>query len=314
MKAVFPNLKVPVIVSPMFLISGPAMVVAACQAGAIGTFPALNQRTTEGFEAWLDEIQGLLSSENAPYGVNLIVHHTNARLEADLEVCARRRVPLVITSLGARPDVVQRVQAYGGRVFHDVTTLRHARKAVAAGVDGLILVAAGAGGHAGTLNPFALLAEVRQEFDGVVVLAGALSNGQAVAAAQVLGADLAYMGTRFMAARESQAPEALKQMLIESHAADVLYTSGVSGIPGNFLTPSIVAAGLDPTALAAGTGYRTREKDGHDNGKAWKHIWSAGQGVGGIDAEQSVSEIIGTISTEYRSALARAAALATSPA
>lgn len=302
--------RVPVIVSPMFLISNPAMVVATCWAGAIGTFPALNQRTSEGFDAWLGEIQDALTGTDAPYGVNLIVHHTNARLEADLEICIRRQVPLIITSLGARPDVVERVQAYGGKVFHDVTTLRHARKAMQAGVDGLILVSAGAGGHAGTLSPFALIAEVRAEFDGIIILAGAISDGRAVAAARLLGADMAYMGTRFMGARESQAPEELKQMLFEAHAADVIYTPGVSGIPGNFLTPSIVAAGLDPTALGGGDGYRARRKDAeHSGGKAWKDIWSAGQGVGVVEREEGVAEIIQAIDTEYRHALTDAGRL-----
>lgn len=296
------NLRVPVIVSPMFLISGPHMVAAACRAGAVGTFPALNQRTSEGFEVWLDEIENGLSEESAPYGVNLIVHHTNARLDADLDICVRRCVPLVITSLGARPDVVRRIQAYGGRVFHDVTNMRHARKAIEAGVDGLILVAAGAGGHAGTLSPFALIREVRQVFDGVIVLAGAISDGRDVAAAQVLGADLVYMGTRFMASRESLASEDLKRMLFEANAADILYTSGVSGIPGNFLVPSIVAAGLDPTAIADGTGYKARAREA-EGGKAWKDIWSAGQGVASVQAEETVGGILGRIRAEHEETL-----------
>lgn len=303
--ALFPGLTAPVIVSPMFLISGPALVIAACRAGTIGTFPALNQRTSEGFEAWLDEIEAGLHDPSAPYGVNLIVHHSNARLEADLDICVRRRVPLIITSLGARPDVVARVQAYGGRVFHDVTTVRHARKAIEAGVNGLILVAAGAGGHAGLLNPFAFISEIRPIFDGTIVLAGAISDGRAVAAARVLGADLAYMGTRFMAARESMAPDDLKGMLFQSAAVDVLYTSGVSGIPGNFLVPSIVAAGLDPAAIADGSGYRARRAEGEsrEGGKAWKDIWSAGQGVGNIGADEAAADILATISAEYHEAL-----------
>ena len=299
--AVFASLRAPVIVSPMFLISGPAMVAAACRAGVVGTFPALNQRTSEGFEAWLDQIEAEVSEDSALYGVNLIVHHTNTRLEADLDICVRRRVPLIITSLGARPDVVRRVQAYGGKVFHDVTNMRHARKAIAAGVDGLILVAAGAGGHAGTLNPFALIAEVRRIFDGVIVLAGAISDGRSVLAARVLGADLVYMGTRFMASRESMAPQDLKQMLFESEAADILYTSGISGIPGNFLAPSIRAAGLDPDQIKDGSGYVAKSRD-REYSKAWKDIWSAGQGVHSLSKEESIHEIVDAILHELRDA------------
>lgn len=297
---VFENLKIPVIVSPMFLISGPEMVIAACRAGVVGTFPALNQRSSSGLDAWLGEVAAGLSEDSAPYGVNLIVHHSNARLEADLEICIRRRVPLIITSLGVRPDVVRRIQAYGGRVFHDVTNIRHARKAIAAGVDGLILVSAGAGGHAGTLSPFALVAEVRRIFDGVIVLAGSISDGRSILAARILGADLVYMGTRFMATRESMAPPDLKRMLFRSEAADIVYTSGVSGIPGNFLISSIVMAGIEIESINDRSAYEAKTASDGSN-KAWKDIWSAGHGVSYLVREESVYDIVDEIISDVES-------------
>ncbi|MDB4985573.1 MAG: 2-nitropropane dioxygenase, partial [Myxococcaceae bacterium] len=233
----------------MFLTSGPALVAACCKAGVIGTFPALNQRTTEGLSEWLTEIRTELSAHEAStgqkpaaFGVNLIVHKTNPRVSADLAACAEARVPLIITSLGAAADVVDKVHAYGGVVFHDITTAKHAKKAAEAGVDGLILVAAGAGGHAGSISPFALLAEVRQFFKGTILLAGCLSTGRDVAAAELLGADFAYMGTRFIATRESIVPDAYKQMITEATSADILYTPAISSIPANFLRQSIVQA------------------------------------------------------------------------
>lgn len=312
------RLRVPVISSPMFLVSGPDLVVACCANGVVGSLPSLNQRSTEGFAAWLDEIAERLEADRAkglqpaPYAVNLIVHRTNTRLDADLAVCVERKVPIVITSLGAVADLVSEVHGYGGLVFHDVVNARHAEKAVAAGVDGLILVCAGAGGHAGTLSPFALLPEVRRFFDGTLVLAGSLSDGRAVAAAQMLGADLAYMGTRFIATRESLAPPAFKQMVLEGRAADILYTDAVSGVPGNFLLPSIRAAGLDPEALARpGGGYRTGR--GEEQGtKAWKDVWSAGQGIGSIEDLPPVADCIAAIERDYRAAWRAAAARAAS--
>jgi nitronate monooxygenase len=295
------NLKLPVIAAPMFLVSGPKLVVESCRAGVIGTFPALNQRTTEGYSAWLDEIKAALGPEDAAYGVNLIVHATNPRLLADLEVTVRHEVPLVITSLGAVRDVVDAVHGYGGLVFHDITTLRHAQKAAEAGVDGLILVAAGAGGHAGTWSPFALVDEVRRVFDGTIILSGAMSTGRDIATAMMMGADFAYLGTRFIATTESEAPDAYKQMILDSGAADITYTPAISGIPANFMTKSLIANGLDPKNLAG--------KDRIDLGKeldhevrAWKEVWSAGQGVGSVKDVLPTAELVVRLKREFDAA------------
>ena len=308
------RLALPAIAAPMFLVSGPDLVVEACRAGVVGTFPALNHRTSEGFDSWLAEIRERLESGRpgapvAPFGVNLIIHKTNSRVDADLGICVQHRVPLIITSLGAVADLVREVHGYGGLVFHDVTTLRHAEKAAEAGVDGLILVCAGAGGHAGTLSPFAFLPEVRRFFAGTIVLAGAISDGRGIAAARTLGADLAYLGTRFIATAESLASEDYKRMILDGRAADVVYTPGISGIPGSFLKASIRAAGLDPDDLPVATGgYKAKVGQGHGSGvaeeaKAWKHIWSAGQGVGSIDDVPPVRELVGRLVAEYRQAL-----------
>jgi nitronate monooxygenase len=243
------RLRVPAIAAPMFLVSGPQLVIETCRAGMVGTFPALNQRSTEGFDAWLDEIEAALGPDDAPYGVNLIVHKSNPRMQADLEVCVKQKVPLIITSLGAVPELVDEVHAYGGLVFHDVINMRHARKAAGSGVDGLILVCAGAGGHAGLMSPFALLPEVRAFYDGTIVLSGCISDGRSIAAAIALGADLGYLGTRFIATEEAMAAPAYKDMLVDTAAADIVYTPAISGIPGNFLKPSIAAAGHDPDNL-----------------------------------------------------------------
>lgn len=291
------RLKLPAIVSPMFLVSGPELVAACCRAGLVGTFPALNQRTTEGYEAWLDEIEAAIGPMDAPYGVNLIVHASNTRLQADLAVTVRRRVPLVITSLGAVKDVVDAVHSYGGLVFHDVINRRHAEKAAEAGVDGIIAVCAGAGGHAGTLSPFALVSEIRSVFAGTIVLAGAMSSGAHVLAARALGADLAYMGTRFIATRESRADPAFKEMIVAASASDILYTPAISGVNANFLTPSIRAAGLDPTNLPA-----HGRMDMGNEAKAWKTVWSAGQGVGAITDVPSVAELTARLAAEYEAA------------
>jgi nitronate monooxygenase len=311
------GLRLPVIAAPMFLTSGPALVTACCKAGVIGTFPALNQRTTEGLRAWLKEIREELTSHEAStgqkpaaFGVNLIVHKTNPRVLADLEACAEARVPLIITSLGAAADVVDKVHAYGGVVFHDITTARHAKKAAEAGVDGLILVSAGAGGHAGTISPFALLSEVRQIFQGTILLAGCLSTGRDVAAAELLGADFAYMGTRFIATAESIVPDSYKQMITESSSADILYTPAISSIPANFLTKSIVASGLDPAHLVAPAGIdlshitEPYKKDQEEHkAKAWRDVWSAGQGVGAIHDVPSTATLVEHLRTEYRTAV-----------
>lgn len=300
------RLKLPVIAAPMFLVSGPDLVVASCQAGVVGSFPALNQRTTEGFDDWLTQIESRLGPSDTPYGVNLIVHNTNPRVEADLQVCEAHKVPLIITSLGALADLVDRVHAYGGLVFHDVTTLRHARKAAEAGVDGLILVCAGAGGHAGVLSPFAMVPEVRAFFDGAIILSGCISDGRGVAAAETMGADLAYLGTRFIAVTESMAPPEYKAMLCDSAAADIVYTPAISGVPASFLRQSLINAGLDPDNLPRKTDINMGEELDSES-KAWKNIWSAGQGVGGVNDVPRTSELVARIAEEYRATIEQAA-------
>ena len=304
------RLRLPVVAAPMFLISNPRLVLACCASGIVGSFPALNQRDSAGFKAWLEEIEAGLAQlpAPAPYAVNLIVHPSNPRLQADLALCVEHRVPIVITSLGAVKEVVDAVHGYGGLVFHDVTTRRHAEKAAAAGVHGLIAVAAGAGGHAGTLNPFALLAEIRQFFDKTLLLAGCLNHGHELLAAQVLGADLAYMGTRFIATTESQAESAYKQMLLGAHAADIIHTPAVSGVPASFLRPSLEQAGYDMDALKGGH-EQGKLKPIDDEAKAWKTVWSAGQGVGGIDDLPGAGVLIERLYNEYRDALQRCQAL-----
>jgi len=298
------RLALPAIAAPMFLTSGPDLVVEVCRAGLVGTFPALNQRTTDGFDAWLSEIRERLDRTPAglpppaPFGVNLIVHKTNHRLAADLKVTVRHKVPLVITSLGAVRDVVDAVHSYGGLVFHDVINSRHSAKAAGVGVDGLIAVCAGAGGHGGTWNPFALVSEISSIFQGTIILAGALSTGRQIAAARLAGADMAYLGTRFIATRESMVPEAYKQMIVSSAAADILYTPNISGIHANFLRPSLVAAGLDPDNLPPPGAL-----DMKDEIKVWKTLWSAGQGVGSINDVPSASELCQRLRKEYFDAL-----------
>lgn len=299
--------RLPVIAAPMFLVSGPELVLAACKAGVLGTFPALNQRTTAGFSDWLTQIGDALAADPqaAPYGVNLIVHRTNPRVQADLEVCVQHKVPLVITSLGAVKEVVDAVHSYGGLVFHDVTNARHAEKAAQAGVDGLILVSSGAGGHAGTTNPFALVAEVRPNFPGTLCLAGCLSSGRDVAAAIAMGADYAYLGTRFIATREANASARYKEMIVESASADILYTAAISGIPASFLTQSLVEAGIDPATLPKDRKINLGEELDTES-KAWKDIWSAGQGVAGIEDVPTVAELVARLQAgwdEARSAL-----------
>jgi nitronate monooxygenase len=300
--AALTNLRIPAIAAPMFLTSGPDLVVEACTSGILGTFPALNQRTTAGFADWLDEIAGRLSPGAAPFGVNLIVHRSNPRLEADLEVVVRHRVPLVITSLGAVPELVEAVHGYGGLVFHDVINRRHAEKAAEAGVDGIIAVCAGAGGHAGTLSPFALVGEIREFFAGAIVLSGAINSGAQIAAARLLGADMGYLGTRFLATREAMVPDTYKQMVVAARAADVFYTPSISGVHANFLRPSIVAAGLDPDKLPPHA-----RLDMENEAKAWSTVWSAGQGAGGVHDIPRVRELCERLITEYREAMRAAA-------
>ncbi len=299
------KLRLPLVAAPMFLVSGPELVRACCAQGIVGSFPALNQRETSGFRDWLEEINAGLAPQAAPYAVNLIVHGSNPRLQADLAVCVEQRVPIVITSLGAVKEVVDAVHSYGGLVFHDVTTRRHAEKAAEAGVDGLIAVAAGAGGHAGTWSPFALVAEIRQFFDKTLLLAGCLNHGHEILAAQLLGADLAYMGTRLIATEESRASAEYKQMLLDAQAADIIHTPAVSGVPASFMRQSLLAAGYDLARLQdkGDINYGEKLKPISDEAKAWKTVWSAGQGTGDIHDLPSVAELIARLDSEYQAAL-----------
>ncbi|HEY1078028.1 MAG TPA: nitronate monooxygenase family protein [Fontimonas sp.] len=291
------RVRIPAIAAPMFLVSNPALVSACCRSGIVGTFPALNQRTTAGFVEWLEELQAALTPADAPFGVNLIVHKTNPRLAADLEQVVKHKVPLVITSLGAVSEVVDAVHSYGGLVFHDIVSQRHAEKAAKAGVDGLIPVAAGAGGHAGTINPFALVAEIRSVFAGYIALSGCISTGREIAAARALGANFGYIGTRFIATQEGNAPDRYKDMLLSSTAADIQYTAAISGIPANFLRPSIVAAGLDPDNLKPKTEIDLGEE--LSSAKAWKDVWSAGQGTTQIKDVPPAAELCARLIREY---------------
>jgi nitronate monooxygenase len=290
------GLKLPVISAPMFLVSGPDLVVEACNAGVIGTFPSLNQRTTEGYRDWLVEIKSRLTPAAAAFGVNHIVHGSNDRLMADLAVTVEHQVPLVITSLGAVKDLVDAVHGYGGVVFHDIANVRHAKNAAKAGVDGLILVANGAGGHAGIINPFALVNEIREFYEGTIILSGCLSHGGDVAAALMMGADFAYLGTRFINTTEAMADPAYKAMIIDSGATDIVHTPAVSGIPANFMIKSLEANGIDPKHLP------DHKLDMGDEARAWKTVWSAGQGAGTIHDVVPTAELIARLRTEYAQA------------
>ncbi|QBA65213.1 NAD(P)H-dependent flavin oxidoreductase [Muriicola soli] len=303
------SLSLPAIAAPMFLISGPNLVVECCKNGIVGTFPALNQRSSEGFEEWLIEIKEALSAyekesgkKAAPFGVNLIVHPTNPRLEADLKLCIKHKVPIIITSLGAVSQVVDAVHSYGGLVFHDIIKKRHAEKAAEAGVDGLILVAAGAGGHAGTINPMSLVAEIKKFFDKTIILSGCISTGRDIASAMQMGADLAYMGTRFINTTESKAPEEYRKMIIDAGASDVVYTAAISGVHANFLGASLKAAGISEEDLK-----KDRKidfgKELDTEAKAWKTIWSAGQGVTTVENVLAVEELVSQLKHEFREAV-----------
>ena len=303
------DLNLPVVAAPMFLISGPQLVIECCKNGIVGTFPALNQRTSEGFEEWLIEIKSELDAfeketgkKAAPFGVNLIVHQTNPRLEADLKLCIKHKVPLIITSLGAVSQVVDAVHGYGGLVFHDVIKKRHAEKAAGAGVDGLILVAAGAGGHAGSINPMSLVAEVKKFFDKTILLSGCISTGRDVASAMQMGADLAYMGTRFINTQESKATDEYRQMIIDAGASDVVYTAAISGVHANFLAASLQAAGITEEDLKKGHKIDFG-KELDTEAKAWKTIWSAGQGVTTITDVQPTAQLVENLKTEFKSAI-----------
>ncbi len=310
------RLRLPLIVSPMFIASGKELVLETCKAGAVGTFPALNQRSSQGFESWLIDIKKHLSDWEAttgnlaaPFGVNLIVHKSNPRWQADLDLCVKHRVPLVITSLGAVSELVDAVHSYGGLVFHDVVNARHGKKAAAAGVDGLIAVCNGAGGHAGITNPFALVTEIRRFFEKTVILAGSLSHGRDIAAAEIMGADMAYMGTRFLSAAEANVTHENQQMLIASQASDIIYTPRISGVNANFMRQSIEAAGIDPqdlkpkSELDFGSELDIENVRSSDEKKAWRDIWSAGQGVGSIDRIQPAGELISDLVAEYQQAI-----------
>lgn len=310
------RLSLPVVSSPMFIVSYPELVLAQCKAGIVGSFPALNARPPELLDAWLTQIQQALVQHRAehpdavigPIAVNQIVHQSNARLERDVRVCVDHRVPIFITSLRAPiKEMIDAVHSYGGIVLHDVVSLRHAQKALEAGVDGLILVAAGAGGHAGTLSPFALVGEVRKLFDGPLVLSGSIANGASILAAQAMGADLAYIGTRFIATREAHAADAYKQAIVQASAADIIYTNLFTGVHGNYMRQSIVAAGLDPDNLPVSDKSQMSFGDGSSKAKAWKDIWGAGQGVGLMNDIPSVAELVARLKNEYQAARARLA-------
>lgn len=320
--AALQGLRIPAVASPLFIVSGPELVVAQCKAGIVGSFPALNAREKEGepvmLEAWLQHITEELDRHNqanpdrpaAPFAVNQIVHRSNARLERDIEICMRWKVPIWITSLGARPEVNEAAHSCGGIALHDIINNTFARKAIEKGADGLIAVAAGAGGHAGPQSPFALVREIRDWFDGPLLLSGAIATGDALLAAQVMGADLGYIGSPFIATQEANADPAYKQMLVDSGAEDIVTSTLFTGISGNYLKPSIRRAGLDPDNLPGADPSQMNFKDGSSKPKAWKEIWGAGQGIGAIRSVGPAGAVVDRIEAEYRAALKRTAALA----
>jgi nitronate monooxygenase len=305
------QMSIPVIAAPMFIVSNPDLVIAQCTSGVVGSFPALNARPAEMLETWIRQIKDACGEYQAahpdekvaPFAVNQIIHQTNDRLMHDLEVCVRQQVPIIITSLRAPTDVVKGIHEYGGVIFHDVISIRHAQKALEAGVDGLILVCAGAGGHAGTLSPFALVREVRRFFDGPIALSGSITDGYGVLAAEALGADFAYVGTRFIATREANAVEGYKQMIVDSAATDIVYTPYFSGVHGNYLKPSIAAQGLDPDNLPVAD--KSAMNFAGTRVKTWKDIWGAGQGVGNIDDVPPARDVVARMVREYAQAKAR---------
>ncbi|WP_313073780.1 nitronate monooxygenase family protein [Melaminivora sp.] len=308
---VLQNLRLPVIGSPLFIISNPQLVIEQCKAGIVGSMPALNARPAEQLDDWLAEITETLAAwdkahpdrPSAPFAINQIVHKSNDRLEHDMQVCAKYKVPIVITSLGAREDVNQAVHGWGGVVLHDIINNRFAHKAIEKGADGLIAVAAGAGGHAGVKSPFALVQEIRQWFDGPVALSGAIATGGAVLAAQAMGADFAYIGSAFIATHEARAQEAYKQAIVEGTSDDIVYSNLFTGVHGNYLAPSIRAAGLDPDHLPESD--PSKMNFGGDAKKAWKDIWGCGQGIGAVDAVVPAAELVERLDREYRAARQR---------
>ncbi len=310
--AVLQHLSLPVIASPMFIASGPQLVTEQCKAGIVGAFPALNARPAEMLDQWLTDIQQALAEHRdahpdaiiGPIAVNQIVHQSNDRLAHDVEVCVKHEIPIIISSLRAPPkEMLDAVHSYGGIVLHDVISIRHAQKALEAGVDGLILVAAGAGGHAGGLSPFALVGEVRKFFDGPIALSGSIASGDAILAAQAMGADFAYIGSRWLATKEANTSEGYRQAIVESSAADIVYTNLFTGVHGNYLKKSIVNAGLDPDNLPQAD--KTSMNFSTSSAKAWRDIWGAGQGVGLMDDVPTVAEMVGRLKREYLAARAR---------
>jgi len=309
------RLSIPVIGSPLFIVSGPDLVIAQCKAGIVGSFPALNARPAALLDEWLHRIREELAAydkthperPSAPFAVNQIVHRSNNRLEQDLALCEKHKVPMVITSLGAREELNQAVHGWGGITFHDVINQKFAHKAVEKGADGLVLVAAGAGGHAGALSPFAFVAETRQWFDGPIALSGAIGHGGAIRAARVLGADFAYVGSAFIATREANAPDAYKQMIASSTAEDIVYSNLFTGVHGNYLKPSIVAAGMDPDNLPVSDpskmSFATDDSGDRARPKAWKEIWGSGQGIGSVSEVVSAAELVARLKAEYEAAI-----------
>ena len=308
---VLQNLSLPVIASPLFIISNPKLVIEQCKAGVVGSMPALNARPAELLDEWLAEITETLAAYNkanpdkpaAPFAINQIVHKSNDRLEHDMQVCAKYKVPIIITSLGAREDVNQAVHAWGGIVLHDIINNKFAHKAIEKGADGLIAVAAGAGGHAGVKSPFALIQEIRQWFDGPVALSGSIASGDAVLAAQAMGADFGYIGSAFIAAHEARASDAYKQAIVDGNSDDIVYSNLFTGVHGNYLAPSIRAAGMDPDNLPESD--PSKMNFGGDAKKAWKDIWGCGQGIGAINAVTSTAELVDKLRGEYQAARAR---------
>jgi nitronate monooxygenase len=308
---VLQNLSLPVIGSPLFIISNPKLVIEQCKAGVVGSMPALNARPAELLDEWLAEITETLAAYNkanpdkpaAPFAINQIVHKSNDRLEHDMQVCAKYKVPIIITSLGAREDVNQAVHGWGGVVLHDIINNKFARKAIEKGADGLIAVAAGAGGHAGVKSPFALVQEIRQWFDGPVALSGSIASGDAVLAAQAMGADFGYIGSAFIATHEARASDAYKMAIVEGSSDDIVYSNLFTGVHGNYLAPSIRAAGMDPDNLPESD--PSKMNFGGDAKKAWKDIWGCGQGIGAINAVTSTAELVAKLRSEYEAARAR---------
>jgi nitronate monooxygenase len=303
----FDKLRLPAVGAPQFIIANPELVIAQCKGGIVGAFPALNARPQTLLDDWLFRIKDELAAWDeanpdapaAPYAVNQIVHKTNERLDADVAACVKHKVPIVITSLGARPEVNDAIHSYGGIVLHDIINIKFAEKALEKGADGLIAVCAGAGGHAGGLSPFALISEIRQFFDGPLLVSGAIATGRGILAAQALGADLAYIGSAFIATTEANASEAYKQMIVDSKAGDVIYTNLFTGVLGNYLKGSIINAGLDPDNLPESDPSKMNFASGSSKAKAWKDIWGAGQGVGGVREVLPTADLIARLSREY---------------